>query len=146
MITLRQAAQQDSGKIQRIVRQARINPTGLDWRRFVVAVNESGDIIGCVQIKPHHDGTRELASLAVIPAWQGQGVARALIEHMLARENGPLYLMCRSRLVPLYTKFGFQELEPADMPADYLRIVHWFRRMQKLLRSADYLAIMRKPG
>ena len=45
------------------------------------------------------------------PAWQGRGVAAALITHMLAdaRARGVacVTLACKDRLVPYYAKFGF---------------------------------------
>lgn len=144
MVTLRPAEQKDAASIRTLVRQARINPTGLAWQRFVIAVSDSGEMVGCVQIKPHSDGTHELASLAVRPEWREQGVARVLIEHMLAAHSGPLYLMCRSTLVGLYTKFGFTRLQPAEMPPYYRRMHILFEKMQRLFRRSEALAIMRR--
>jgi N-acetylglutamate synthase-like GNAT family acetyltransferase len=56
------------GEIKALVRVARINPLGLDWRRFVVALAENEVVIGCGQLKPHRDGSWELASIVVAPA------------------------------------------------------------------------------
>ncbi len=50
---------------------------GLDWKRFVVAVNDQDEMIGCGQLKPHGQDVLELASIAVYPEHQGKGVARA---------------------------------------------------------------------
>jgi amino-acid N-acetyltransferase len=146
MVTLRSAAQQDAGIIRRLVQQARINPTGLDWQRFIVAETETGQVIGCAQIKPHQDGTRELASLVVIPEWRGKGVARALIEDFIAREKETLYLMCRAGLIPFYTKFGFKALRPEEMPAYYRRMYNIVRFLNGLFRKSTRLAIMRRAG
>ncbi len=77
------------------MRRARLNPFDLDWRRFLVAEQDS-QIAGMVQVGPHSDGSRELASLAVLPAQQGQGTGGALIGALLERERGPLHLMCRN--------------------------------------------------
>jgi amino-acid N-acetyltransferase len=122
----------------------RINPSGLDWRRFVLAVDESGGMIGCGQVKPHGDGTRELASIAVVPEWRGRGVARAIIEYWLARAEPPLWLTCNSGLIPMYQKFGFQEIRDNLPP--------YFKRLRRIAgvvifaaRSDQYLAIMRRP-
>jgi len=98
-------AQQD--EIKALIRAARINPLGLDWRRFVVVPDGNGRVIGCGQIKPHRDGSWELASVVVAPTWRGQGVARAVIEHLLTGSPRPLWLTCVSPLVPFYTRFGF---------------------------------------
>lgn len=144
MITLRQAEEKDAPSIRQMVRQARINPTGLKWPRFIVAVSEMGQIIGCVQVKTHPDGTRELASLVVLPAWQGTGIARSLIEQVLAANPGTLYLMCRSGLVPFYSRFCFKDLPPREMPPDYLRLYNLFGILKQFRRSSEHLAIMRR--
>jgi N-acetylglutamate synthase-like GNAT family acetyltransferase len=77
------ATQAHQPTIKALIGQARLNPLGVNWRRFVVAVDESGTIIGCGQLKPHRDGSLGLASIVVAPIWRGQGVARAVIEHLL---------------------------------------------------------------
>lgn len=146
MITLRSAEPADQVAIHRLVRAAGINPMGLDWRRFIVAVAPDGQIIGTGQLKPHGAVT-ELASIAVIPAYQGQGYARLIIERLLSQVPPELWLMCESRLTPLYARFGFQEvLTPAAMPP-------YFRRMRRLVdvfsrlgRSDNRLAVMVRRG
>ncbi len=134
MFTLRAATPADRHAICKLICLARINPTGLDWRRFVVAVSENGEIIGCGQIKPHAEGNRELASIAVAPAWRGKGVARAIIEHLLAQDqeqhpNRSLHLMCRSGLRSFYEQFGFRVIREEEMPP-YFR---WVSRLANLL-------------
>lgn len=132
LFTLRPATADDAAAIRSLVWQAEINPTGLKWPRFILAVLPSNEIIGCGQIKPHADGSQELASLAVLPAWQGKGVARALITHLLAQHPGELHLMCRSHLGPFYEKFGFRKLSEADMPP-------YFRRIKRLTKLAEFV-------
>ena len=108
---VRPAERQDFPKIRALIRTVSINPTGLDWKHFLVAVSPDNTLLGCGQIKPHFDGSRELASIAVQEQARGQGVARAVIQELLAREKmRPLYLMCRARLEPLYVKFGFHSI------------------------------------
>ncbi len=111
MITIRPAELSDQQAIQKLIRQAHINPTGLAWERFLVAVDDIGKIIGCGQIKPHSDGSKELASIAVIPEYRQQGIASALIKELLAKSTGELYLMCRSSLGPFYERFDFRPVE-----------------------------------
>ena len=88
LFTLRPAAQADDQAIRDLVHIGQINPTGLDWRRFLVAETGQGQVIGCGQVKPHRDGSRELASIVVHPAWRGQGVARAVIERLIHEHGG----------------------------------------------------------
>ena len=100
-----------------------INPTGLKWRHFLVAVSPENELIGCGQIKPHFDGSRELASIAVQERARGHGVARAVIQELLAREAiRPLYSMCRAHLEFLYEKFGFVSIAIDNMPF-YFRLI-----------------------
>jgi N-acetylglutamate synthase-like GNAT family acetyltransferase len=123
--SLRLATEADFPEIRALIRQVRINPTGLDWRRFTVAVNGSGEMIACAQLKPVPGGLTELASLAVRPAYRHLGIARSLIEHLLADAPRPVYLTCRSTLGKMYEKFGFRVLETGDMPV-------YYRRLQRL--------------
>ncbi len=158
--TLRPATVADAAAIKALIRQSGINPMGLDWPRFVLAV-DTGDewkeqgsflsklqinlpMIGCVQLKPHGDGSVELASLAVVPEWRGRGVARALIEHMLEQHSGPLYLMCRAGLGPLYEKFGFQSLEIEEMPPYFRRIARLMDVLGVLRPNSEGLLVMRR--
>jgi N-acetylglutamate synthase-like GNAT family acetyltransferase len=88
-------------------------------------VAQNGDVIGCVQLKPH-TGCQELASLVVVQGWRNRGVAKALIEHVKENAGIPLYLMCDARLAPFYAKHGFEKLEErGEMPA-YFRRIHLF--------------------
>lgn len=131
--SLRPARAEDSDAIHALIKEGDINPTGLDWRRFVLAVDSADSPIGCGQIKPHRDGSQELASIAVTAAWQGRGVARAIIEHLMAGSSGTLYLMCDNELPPFYEKFGFRVLTQDEMPRSFRRTLKVlnpvFRRM-----------------
>lgn len=133
MTTIRPARETESAQIRDLIRSVGINPTGLDWKRFVVAVNDEDEIIGCGQIKPHGADVLEMASIAVYPEHRGKGVARAIIEHLLKDSPRPLYLMCESSLGPLYEKFGFRAISYQDMP-------RYFQRMSKLAGLVTTLA------
>jgi ribosomal protein S18 acetylase RimI-like enzyme len=77
-------------------------------------------------VKTHGDGSRELASIAVLPAWRGRGVASAVIEALMARESGPLYLTCRDTMTGFYERFGFREIGVGEMTP-------YFRRLSRIL-------------
>lgn len=117
----RPAVQADQQAITAIVRAAGINPFSLRWQRFLVA-EEDGRIIGLAQMKPHRDGSRELASLAVMPERQGQGIGSALVQALLAGECGPIYLTCRDPLESYYARFGFRRLASREMPPYFRRL------------------------
>lgn len=143
MFKLRTATQDDQAAIKALIREVGINPMALDWRRFVVAEDETGQFIGCGQVKPHGDGTRELASIAVKKGWRRQGVARAIIEQLQADHGRPLWLTCVNYLVPFYEPFGFVEVTNLDqMSAYYRRAKRLMKLVQLLSRHRYYLAVM----
>jgi N-acetylglutamate synthase-like GNAT family acetyltransferase len=146
--TIRPATSEDSSTIRSLVIKGNINPTGLDWRRFILAVTHNGEIIGCGQIKPHRDGSQELASLAVTEERRGLGVAREILEHLIASqeasEEGPIYLMCRSSLGPLYEKFGFEPVDHPQMPKYFQRISRLSSIIEILRKEGETLLIMKR--
>jgi amino-acid N-acetyltransferase len=132
-IIIRSATAEDQFAITAIVRAARINPNDLDWRRFLLA-QWGQDVIGVGQVKPHKDGSRELASIAVVPEWQGQGVGGALVWALLARESGPLYLMCNAHRESYYQRFGFRRIDRRAMPPYFRR----FKLMAPIIRLLTF--------
>ena len=153
---VRPATAGDSGAIRKLVYQTGINPTGLDWHRFTVAVSEAGEVVGCGQIKPHRDGSRELASIAVQPPWRLQGVARAVIEDLIGNASQAvslsgsafpgLYLVCREELGAFYAKFGFRAIPEAEMPPHFKHITRLFRTLVKVSRIKEGLLVMHLEG
>jgi amino-acid N-acetyltransferase len=135
-ITLRPARETDKPVIRRLVFRARLNPSGIKWQRFIVGVVPTGDVIACVQIKPHRDGSQELASLVVAPEYRGKEIARLVLEHLLQNQKGDLYLMCRSSLGGFYRKFGFIGIPEPQMPPYF----------QRISRLASIAAILREEG
>ena len=148
-ITYRAAQANDEAAIKALIRAVNINPMGLKWRRFLVAVAENGDLVGCGQIKLHRGGSRELASIAVQKEWRRQGVAGTLIQQLLANESTPVWLTCMNKLVPFYEQFGFVEVLEGDgrsLPL-YFRLARaFFKPIQKLSQIPGYLAIMIWPA
>ena len=121
---LRSARETESRAIKDLIHVVGINPMDLDWRRFIVAVDAHDQIVAIGQIKPHgaKADLHELASIAVRPEYRGKGLARAIIEYLLKDSPRPLYLTCRTKLEPLYAKFGFQAIAYEEMPRYYQRI------------------------
>ena len=120
-IFLRRATAADQPQIMALIRTVGINPMGIQWSRFIVA-DESGRIVGSGQIKPHSDGSREVASIAVAPECQGMGIGSAIVATLVAMEPAPLYLYCADYNEGYYRQFGFRALAPADMPPSLRRI------------------------
>lgn len=134
-VLLRAAQPRDMRRIRAIIRRARINRLGLRWRRFTVAVSDT-QIIGCVQLKPHRDGTVELASLAVERDWRGRGIGDQLVADCVARHAAALHLMCTHKLVAYYLRLGFAVVALPDLPP-------YFRRLMRVLAVVAPRAIKR---
>jgi N-acetylglutamate synthase-like GNAT family acetyltransferase len=111
---IRPARAEDQKVITAMVRRAHLNPMDLDWRRFLVAEDDSG-IVGVGQIRPHA-GTPELASLVVREDRRGHGVGGQLIRALVAQAPGALYLFCRPQLGSYYARFGFRAISVEQAP------------------------------
>jgi len=144
--TLRPATQADAWSIRWLVWRAALNPTDLAWQRFIVATGPDGKVIGCGQIKPHKDGTHELASITVERQWRGQGVASAVIQRLIQQHPDTLYLMCRSPLGPFYHRFDFRSIEEAQMPPYFRSVSRLVRKLNRLRPGREGLLVMKRPG
>jgi N-acetylglutamate synthase-like GNAT family acetyltransferase len=167
-VQVRAATTHDQPLIHLWVRRAKLNPLGLAWRNFLVAermdvepprvhtptsapmAEVGGKVVGIGQVRPHRDGTQELASLVVDEAVRGQGVGSLLVRALLERAQLPLYLMCNSDKVPYYARFGFVEVTTAaQVPRalrGYYRLGRVVARVARLFeREPSRLAIMRFP-
>ena len=141
--TLRPARESESSQIKGLIHLVGINPMGVDWKRFIVAVNDRDEMIGCGQIKPHATEILELASIAVYPEHQGKGVGSAIIKYLLANSPRPLYLFCESSRGALYEKFGFRTLAYDEMPRYFQRISKLVGLGATLARRQESLLVMK---
>ena len=154
-VTLRPATAKDSGPIRRLIHaQPRMNPTGLDWRNFVVAVAPDGRLAGCVQLRPSGPGTVELGSLVVDAAVRGHGIAGRLTAAILATTEDRVLVVTAARHARHYAPWGFQPIAALSAPgpvrfnylvgqaASGLRLLQGYRprRMAVLARPAGAAA------
>ncbi|MDB4285432.1 GNAT family N-acetyltransferase [bacterium] len=148
-ITVRSAERKDRFTIRAMVYQACLNPFGINWKRFIVA-EADGKVIGVRQVKVLKDGTREIASGVVLPSFRRRGVGTRLMETLLERESGPLYLMCDGKWAQYYRRFGFQEVDKKDLPGSFrrehaiMRIV--FEAASRLVLGEEMSLITMKVG
>ena len=120
-----------------MVYRACLNPFGIKWKRFVVA-EADGRVIGVRQVRILRDGTREIASGVVLPAFRRRGIGTLLIETLLERERGPLYLMCDGKWEHYYRQFGFQVVDKEDLPESFRRE---YGIMRMLFETASRLVL-----
>ena len=106
-LIVRQACAADQAAITALVRAERLNPNGLDWQNFLVAV-QGGEIVGAGQIRRHPDGSREVGSLVVAPRYRGRGVAKRLLDALLVDPPADLFLVTSQALAGYYERWGFR--------------------------------------
>lgn len=127
---IRRATRGDRLAIRRLIWKVRINPFGLRWQRFTVAIEVGGGLIGCGQLKPHGRRTTELASIAVEEEFRKLGVARAIITALSEAGPRPLYLICLPALADFYARYGFEVVDSEPLPRHFASM----RRFSKIIR------------
>ncbi|CAN7708757.1 GNAT family N-acetyltransferase [Mesorhizobium sp. LjNodule214] len=137
-IVVRRATERDQQAIRALVRSERLNPNGLNWPNFLVALT-GGSIIGAVQMRKHTDGSRELGSLVVAKEARGRGIASRLIDTLLAEDREPVWLITAEPNVGAYSRWGFEQIETRAAPAKVRRN----HLMGSLVRIISF--VMRRP-
>ena len=84
--------------------------------QFVVAVDVDGVVLGCGRLRPYPDFC-ELASLAVGSHTRARGIGREIINSLMQRYSGPIYLICEDNVVEFFHRFGFLGILEREMPA-----------------------------
>jgi N-acetylglutamate synthase-like GNAT family acetyltransferase len=130
---IRPAVEADQATIKALIRAVGINPMDLHWPHFLVA-EDGGRIIGIGQVKTHGDGSRELASIAVIRERRREGIAAAIIQALLVKESGTLFLTCQKRMEGYYARFGFRRIDTAEM-TPYFRKLIWVMNIPGAIAS-----------
>ena len=105
----------------------------------------TGQIVATGQIKRHGDGSYELASIATRPAYQRRGLAHQIIEQLLRKHAGVLYLTCLDHMESLYKEFGFRTIGPDEMTPYFKRIARLGKAAQLLSRDSRQVLIMKRP-
>jgi N-acetylglutamate synthase-like GNAT family acetyltransferase len=118
---IRKATAEDQVAIRSMVRAAHLNPINVRWPNFLVA-EEDGQVIGVGQLRPHGDGSRELASLVILPAYRRRGIGGQLVRALLTDQRGPIYLFCKHTLEGYYARFGFHAIGRRELPAPLARV------------------------
>jgi amino-acid N-acetyltransferase len=145
---IRPATSRDQPQILSLARGERIKPTGLDWPRFIVA-DDDGKIVGAVQLRSHPDGSKELGSLVVAPAFRGRGVAARLIERRLADATGRVLVITGGAFEEYYRRWGFRRIRPGGAPP-FVCLNYWIGYLGGGLlsvlrgRAVNHLAVLER--
>ena len=114
-LAIRAATADDQNAIVGLVHSERLNPHGLEWPNFVVAV-DGQPLIGAVQIRKHKDGSRELGSLVVDRSYRRQGLASRLIDRLLAAEAGRVLVITGRIRAAYFARWGFRPTTSCRAP------------------------------
>lgn len=114
-VLVRPAVAADQDAIVALTRGERINPTGLHWPRFFVAERD-GALVGAVQMRLHHDGAHELGTLVVASHARNQGIAAQLINALLSRDRGHVFMVTGRKHAEHYARWGFAPIRPCQAP------------------------------
>jgi len=136
-------------RIRELVRSQRLNPTDLQFANFIVASSDS-DVIAVAQMRQHRDGSRELGSILVLPAWRGQGIAARLVDALVAAEIGSIYMITGQAYLRHYARWGFQPIDPSTVPAP-IRFNYLMGRLGGVIsvimgRPVNRLTILKRPA
>lgn len=113
----RKAGEADFPRIIELAGSLGLDYPGLEGDALWVAEDDTGRIVGAVALKRHLD-CLELCALGVESESRGRGVARALIEALMAEAPGPVHL---ATVIPgFFEACGFRAIDeniPATFPA-----------------------------
>jgi N-acetylglutamate synthase-like GNAT family acetyltransferase len=113
---VRKALLEDIPSAAALAQRLELDYPGMAADRLWVAV-EAGRVVGLVALKTHPD-CRELCALGVDPAHRGRGIAKALVEALMAEAPGDVHL---ATIIPgFFEGCGFRTVEtgiPATFPA-----------------------------
>jgi N-acetylglutamate synthase-like GNAT family acetyltransferase len=133
-VAIRPAAAEEQAAVRALLGGERVNPLGIDWRNFLVAV-AGGAVVGCVQLRPAGPGAVELGSLVVRADLRRQGLGARLIEAALARAGGRRVLaVTAAARAPFFARWGFRPVG--------LRATPWPVRRNWLLGQAGSLVAL----
>jgi len=120
---VRKALPEDLRPAVRLAESLGLDYPGLEADPLWIAEAEGGRIVGLVALKTHPD-CLEICALGVDPGERGRGIARALVEALMAEAPGPVHL---ATVIPgFFEACGFRTIAddiPATFPAK--RLTAW---------------------
>jgi N-acetylglutamate synthase-like GNAT family acetyltransferase len=112
---VRKAGEEDFLQIIELARSLDLDTPGMEGDRFWVAEEEDGRIVGVVALKKHPD-CLELCALGVEAAHRGRGIAKALVEALMAEARGDVHL---ATIIPgFFEAVGFERT--TDVPRTFI--------------------------
>ncbi len=111
---VRKAGRADLRSILALARSLDLDYPGLEGDALWIAEDGRGRTIGAVALKKHPD-CLELCALGVDSGFRGKGVAKALVEALMAEAQGAVHL---ATIIPgFFESYGF--VRTRDIPATF---------------------------
>jgi hypothetical protein len=57
----------------------------------------------------------------VLPEYRSQGIGRQVVEALLTRETGTVFVMVDEKYIGSYANYGFSPVAPSELPGDFAR-------------------------
>jgi N-acetylglutamate synthase-like GNAT family acetyltransferase len=112
---VREAGEADLPQVIELARSLEVAYPGMEADRLWVAEDYKGRIAGAVALKSHPD-CLELCGLGVAPRHRRKGVARALVEALMAETPGDVHL---ATVIPeFFAALGF--VRATDVPRTFI--------------------------
>lgn len=146
-IVIRKARLEEDKAIRALVLRERMRPIDLKPENFLLAV-KGDEIIGTVQMRRHPDGSRELGSLVVAPAWRRQGIAIRLVNELLKGQGQNVYAITARAHGAHYARWGFERVAARSVPRS-IRLHHFLGSLGSIVslfkrRSVRRLVILKR--
>lgn len=106
---LRKPKKKELPAIEKILKAEKLDAEDLDQHKMLIAEKRK-KIVGIARLKPVDKDSSEFASLWVHPKHRREGLARELLEALMAKQGrGKLYVMPCEKLVNWFLGLGFHE-------------------------------------
>jgi amino-acid N-acetyltransferase len=112
------------------------------FREFIVATDESGELLGCGALRVYNESLAEVASLAVAEHAHGNGIGRLLVERLIvdARSLGIATVFALTLQESFFHRAGFRTVPKEMFP---LKVWADCRSCPKL-HACDEIAVARE--
>ena len=110
-VHIRPATEKDMTMVRHLAEAYALDTEYLEAEQFLIA-EEKGQLVGFSRLKPYPDAV-ELRCLGIIPERRGSGIARQLVERLLAQVEGEVYVT--TDLPELAQRFGFVVVDQAPV-------------------------------
>lgn len=99
-----------------------IEQVSAEREQYVVAI-ENGRIVGCAALRVYDARLAEVCALAVAASYQGRGLGRLLVEHLVERaaRRGVARVLALTLEDAFFERLGFERASMTEFPQKYAR-------------------------